>query len=38
VVLVDSLVDGTISVRSQDRLGARLAMERALAARPDRVL
>lgn len=38
LVLVDTLVSGVVSINSQDRLGAELAMAHALAARPDRVL
>lgn len=38
VVLVDAVVRGAVSVRSQDRQGAELAMAHVLAARPDRVL
>jgi DNA-binding LacI/PurR family transcriptional regulator len=38
VVLVDSSVPGIASVRTDDRLGATLAMRHALAAKPDRVI
>jgi len=38
VVLVDSLVPGIVSVRTDDRVGAALAMTHALAARPDVVI
>jgi DNA-binding LacI/PurR family transcriptional regulator len=38
LVLVDTLVSGVVSINSQDRLGAELAMAHTLAARPDRVL
>lgn len=38
IVLVDSLVPGVRSVRTEDRLGASLAMRHALASRPDHVI
>lgn len=38
VVLVDSLVPGIVSVCTEDRSGAALAMTHALAARPDLVV
>lgn len=38
VVLVDSMVPGIASVRTDDRGGAVLAMQHALAARPDLVV
>lgn len=37
VVLVDSLVPGTVAVNSRDRHGTQLAMAHALAAQPDRI-
>jgi DNA-binding LacI/PurR family transcriptional regulator len=38
VVLIDSLVPGIASVRTDDRRGAMLAMQHALASRPDVVI
>lgn len=38
VVLVDSIVEGAVSIKSQDRHGAEMAMAHALSMGPDHVL